>query len=64
MATTRDQIARGLGSILEWYDFALYGYFAPLLAHLFFAAHSPEIGILKAFAVFATGFAASPTNRF
>ena len=60
MIKTRDRIASGLGSVLEWYDFALYGFFAPLLAHVFFPNNLPSIAILKSFAVFAIGFIARP----
>ncbi len=31
-----------IGNIMEWYDFALYGYFAPVLAHLFFPSEDPS----------------------
>lgn len=32
MSGLKDRIASGLGSVLEWYDFSLYGFFAPLIA--------------------------------
>ena len=28
-ATKRTLLAGAVGNVLEWYDFALYGYFAP-----------------------------------
>ena len=33
--------AGGVGNLLEWYDFGLYGYFAPVLARLFFPSDDP-----------------------
>src|SRR3990167_908085 len=56
----KDKVASGLGSILEWYDFSLYGFFAPLLAQLYFPNNAPTIGLLKTFSVFAIGFFARP----
>lgn len=56
----KDKIASGLGSVLEWYDFSLYGFFAPLLAQLYFPSTEPAVGLLKAFSVFAVGFFARP----
>ncbi|HZW61137.1 MAG TPA: MFS transporter [Candidatus Babeliales bacterium] len=56
----KDKIASGLGSVLEWYDFSLYGFFAPLLAQLYFPSEAPAIGLLKTFSIFAIGFFARP----
>lgn len=47
-----DKWASGLGSVLEWYDFALYGFFSPLIAQLYFPSASSSIGLLKTFSVF------------
>jgi MHS family proline/betaine transporter-like MFS transporter len=56
----RNKIASGLGSILEWYDFALYGFFAPLIVQLYFPSELHGVGLLKTFLVFAVGFIARP----
>ena len=32
----RTLLAGSVRNVLEWYDFALYGYFAPVFATLFF----------------------------
>lgn len=56
----KDKVASGLGSVLEWYDFSLYGFFAPLLAQLYFPHDAPVVGLLKTFSVFAVGFFARP----
>jgi MFS transporter, MHS family, proline/betaine transporter len=58
--SVKDKIASGLGSVLEWYDFSLYGFFAPLLAQLYFPSEAPAIGLLKTFSIFAIGFFARP----
>ena len=51
-----------IGNIMEWYDFALYGYFAPVLAHLFFPSEDPAVSLISAFGVFATGFLMRPVG--
>lgn len=53
-------LAGAIGNVLEWYDFALYGYFAPVLAALFFPSEHPSVSLLSAFGVFAIGFLARP----
>ncbi len=53
-------LAGSIGNVLEWYDFALYGYFAPVLAALFFPSDSRSLSLISAFGVFAVGFLARP----
>ena len=53
-------LAGAIGNVLEWYDFALYGYFAPVLATLFFPSEQHWASLLSAFGVFAIGFLARP----
>ncbi len=59
-ARRKNVIAGAIGSVLEWYDFAIYGYLAPILGALFFPASDPVASLLAAFGVFAIGFAARP----
>lgn len=49
-----------IGNILEWYDFSLYGYFATIIAHLFFPATNKTLSLLATFGVFAVGFFSRP----
>ena len=49
-----------LGSILEWYDFAIYGFFAPVIAQIFFPDSSSFIGMIKALSIFSVGFLGRP----
>jgi MHS family proline/betaine transporter-like MFS transporter len=53
-------MAGAIGNVLEWYDFALYGYFAPVFAAMFFPSEQPSVSLLSAFGVFAIGFLARP----
>lgn len=52
--------AAGIGNFVEWYDFALYGYFATTIADQFFPGHDPTAKLLSTFAVFAVGFLIRP----
>jgi MHS family proline/betaine transporter-like MFS transporter len=57
------QIAAGtIGNVLEWYDFAVYGYLATFIAANFFPAEDPVAGLLATFAVFAVGFLMRPVG--
>ena len=50
-----------LGTTIEWYDFLVYGFLAPLVFNtLFFPVLSPLSGTIAVFGVFAVGFAARP----
>jgi len=48
-----------IGSILEWYDFALFGLMAPVFTRIFFHAEN-EKSLLLVFATFASGFLMRP----
>lgn len=49
------------GTTIEWYDFLLYGFLAPLVFNrLFFPNVDPLVGTIAAFGVFAVGFGARP----
>jgi MHS family proline/betaine transporter-like MFS transporter len=56
----RTALAGLIGNVLEWFDFAVYGYFASDIGHQFFPRSSPAAQQLLAFAVFALGFCARP----
>ena len=45
---------------MEWYDFALYGYFATVIAKLFFPSQDEFFSLLMTFGAFASGFIARP----
>lgn len=57
----RALVASTVGTIIEWYDFGLYGLAASLVfPTLFFPRFDPVAGVLSAFAVFAVGYIARP----
>lgn len=53
-------LAGAIGSVLEWYDFTIFGAFAVVLAKVFFAGDDELTGILSTFAIFGVGFLARP----
>jgi MFS family permease len=53
-------ISSVLGSGLEWFDFLVYGYFAKIIAQVFFPADRPFISLALTLATFAIGFVVRP----
>lgn len=56
----RTILAGVIGNVLEWYDFALFGFLAPVLAPQFFPTESTVASLLSSFGVFAIGFLMRP----
>jgi len=62
-ARTRRVIAAGMiGNVLEWYDFAIYGYFASQIGRQFFPHEDAVAQLLSAFGVFALGYLMRPVG--
>jgi MHS family proline/betaine transporter-like MFS transporter len=59
-ARRRVIVAGTVGNVLEWYDFALFGVLAPVIAAHFFPSADPLAGLINSYAVFAIGFLARP----
>jgi MHS family proline/betaine transporter-like MFS transporter len=49
-----------IGNVMEWYDFAIYGYFAGIIGTQFFPSSDPRDSLLAAFGAFAAGFLVRP----
>ncbi len=49
-----------IGNVLEWYDFAVYGYVATIISKQFFAPGDEVAALLATFATFGLGFLARP----
>lgn len=57
----RTAIAAGVvGNVLEWYDFALYGFMASILSGVFFPGESRLVSLIATYGVFAVGFVMRP----
>ncbi|MBV6757257.1 MFS transporter [Rhodococcus opacus] len=53
-------VAGSLGNLIEWYEFAIYAYMAPIIAPLFFPSENPTASILSTFLLFALAFFLRP----
>jgi len=58
----RTALAGLIGNVLEWFDFAVYGYFASNIGHQFFPQADPAVRTFAAYATFALGFFARPVG--
>ena len=56
----RTALAGLIGNVLEWFDFAVYGYFASNIGHQFFPKSDPAVQTFLTFGTFALGFFARP----
>lgn len=52
--------AASAGTLIEWYDFYLFGSLATVLSTHFFPGDDPTAGFLKTLAIFASGFVVRP----
>ncbi|WP_092627925.1 MFS transporter [Actinopolyspora mzabensis] len=51
-----------IGNLVEWFDYAVYGYLATTIAGVFFPTSSPTAGLLATFSVFALSFVIRPVG--
>ncbi|HAZ7574227.1 MFS transporter [Legionella sp. PATHC032] len=56
--------AASFGTLFEMYDYAIYGFMAPILAPLFFPAADKHIALIATFGVFAAGFLVRPFSAY
>src|SRR5262245_55272071 len=60
-AQTRKAVSAAvIGNVLEWYDFAVYGYVAVILARKFFPPGDEITALLSTFLAYGLGFVARP----
>ena len=53
-------MASSLGTLIEWYDFFIFGSLAVVLSTRFFPADNPTAAFLSTLATFAVGFVVRP----
>jgi MHS family proline/betaine transporter-like MFS transporter len=56
----RRQVAGSVGNILEWYDFAVYGFLAPAMSPLFFPDDDKLSALINTYGIFAAGYLMRP----
>ena len=59
-AQWRTIVLASLGGALEFYDFIIYGIFAPSIAATFFPTSDARVSLILSFSVFAGGYLARP----
>src|SRR5438876_10701693 len=59
-AIRRIIFASGLGTMIEWYDFYIFGSLAVIMSELMFPKGNPAWALIKTWALFATGFIVRP----
>jgi MHS family proline/betaine transporter-like MFS transporter len=58
----RHMLGGAVGNVLEWYDFAVFGYFAPIIGSHFFPSNDRLTSLLSAFAAFAVAYFMRPVG--
>ncbi|GAA1828083.1 MFS transporter [Pseudonocardia ailaonensis] len=61
-ARRRTLALTAVGNVFEWYDFTVYGFFAPAIAATFFPKQDSLAALLSTFVVFVIGFLARPVG--
>ena len=59
-SSTMKTLAGVAGNVLEWYDFACFGYFSDILADQFFPKQAGDSALLESFVVFGGAFLMRP----
>lgn len=60
----RAVIGASIGNVVEWFDFAIYGFLATFIAANFFPAGNDTAALLNTFAIFAAAFVVRPLGGF
>lgn len=63
-STAKMVVAAVSGNVLEWFDYALYAFFATAISANFFPNNDPIVALLLSFLVFGLGFCARPIGGF
>jgi hypothetical protein len=50
------------GNVLEWYDFAVFGFFGDIIGDVFFPPQEGHAAIIESFAVFGGAFLMRPST--
>lgn len=58
--SSKSIVATTSGNVLEWYDFTVYGFLAPVVGKVFFPESDPFAALLSAFAILAVGYGVRP----
>ncbi len=56
----RATVGATIGSVVEWFDVAVYAYLAAVIGSVFFSTQDPTVALLNSFAVFGAAFVVRP----
>lgn len=56
----RATVGATIGSVVEWFDVAVYAYLAAVIGGVFFPSEDPTVSLLSSFAVFGAAFVVRP----
>lgn len=56
----RATVGAAIGSVVEWFDVAVYAYLATVIGEVFFPTQDPTVALLSSFAVFGAAFVVRP----
>ncbi|MGN6129295.1 MAG: MFS transporter [Nocardioidaceae bacterium] len=56
----RATVGAAIGSVVEWFDVAVYAYLAAVIGSVFFSTHDPAVALVNSFAVFGAAFVVRP----
>lgn len=56
----RATVGATIGSVVEWFDIAVYAYLAAVIGAVFFPTEDPTVSLLSSFAVFGVAFVVRP----
>ncbi len=56
----KTSLTGAIGNVLEWYDFAVFGFVAPFMSSQFFPDSDKTSALIQTFGVFAAGYLARP----
>jgi MHS family alpha-ketoglutarate permease-like MFS transporter len=59
-ARRRSIVVGAIGNFVEFYDWTIYAFMAPVFARQFFPSDDPTVSLLLAFSTFALGYVARP----
>lgn len=60
----RTALSGAIGSVMEWYDFSIFVYLAPVISSLFFPSKDSVGSLTATYAIFAFGFISRPFGAF
>lgn len=60
LAKHGDIVAVSIGNALDWFEIVVYGFFAGIIANLFFPADTPGVSLLLTFLTFGVTFVVRP----